>query len=145
VARVGGGWHGGNVESVLQHELAYRRHHHAIAQPSSLNQRFVLCSRVKRNACKRVIKSTQTRNGMYDTICFSAASGRWNELSEKRSGRIGTVFVWQYVTNTCFAVSCSLLFCYFSKAGCARQGMEDQGKPTGTALSTLMVLGRWEG
>jgi hypothetical protein len=45
-------------------------------QSRSLKQRFVSCSRVKRNACKRVTKSTQIRNGMYGTIFLSAASGR---------------------------------------------------------------------
>jgi hypothetical protein len=49
----------------------------------------------------------------------------------------------QYVTNTCFAVCCTLLLCCVLKAGCARQGM-DQGKPNGKAQSTFMVLGRRE-
>jgi hypothetical protein len=35
-------------------------------QARSLKQRFVSCSRVNLNACKRVTKSTQIRNGMYD-------------------------------------------------------------------------------
>jgi hypothetical protein len=45
-------------------------------QARSLKQRFVSCSRVKRNACKRVTKSTQIKNGMYDTNFVSAATGR---------------------------------------------------------------------
>jgi hypothetical protein len=92
VAWVGGGWHGGNVESALRHELA--RHELARLAPRaitmhtptmtlqtclqacSLKRSYVSCSRVKRNACKRVTKSTQIRNIICDTIFFPAASGR---------------------------------------------------------------------
>ncbi len=86
VAWVGGGWHGGNVELALQHELARhelaRLHeqspsncstHNDLANLSASSQPQTTsnsCSRMKRNACKRVTKSTQFRNGMYDTIFF---------------------------------------------------------------------------
>ncbi len=80
-----GGWHGwgdgGNVESALhelaQHELARRQSSpctclynptmtlQTCLQARSLKQRFVSCSRVKRNACKLVtiqIHPNQERN-----------------------------------------------------------------------------------
>ncbi len=63
-------------------------------QARSPKQRFVSCSRVKRNACKKVTKSTQIRNGMCDTNFFSAASGQRNELFGKRIRCIGTVFLY---------------------------------------------------
>ncbi len=85
VAWVGGGC---PLSFELQHELARRQSSpctclynptmtlQTCLQARGLKQRFVSCSQVKRNVCKRVTKSTKIRNGMYDTNFFSAASGR---------------------------------------------------------------------
>ncbi len=64
-----------SISSLAQHELA-RLTLQTCLQARSLKQSFVSCSRVKRIACKRDTKSTQIRNGMYDTNFFPAASGR---------------------------------------------------------------------
>jgi hypothetical protein len=46
-------------------------------QARSLKQSFVSFSRVKQIACKRDTKSTEFRNGMYDTV-FLPAAGETN-------------------------------------------------------------------
>jgi hypothetical protein len=71
VAWVGGGWHGGNVAQKHHQLLNQTMTLQTCLQARSLKQRFVSCSRVKLDACKRVTKSTQIRNGMCDTNFFS--------------------------------------------------------------------------
>jgi hypothetical protein len=98
VAWVGGGWHSELAlqHELARHELSLRPAPCAALRPApllrsaplctyllnpamtlqtclqarSLKQRFVSCSQVKRNACKRVTQSIQTRNRWYDTNVF---------------------------------------------------------------------------